>query len=767
MFPWRFSTAILLLPFSLAAQTLPGTQPLTVDGDLAARLLEGMDHFLSRELAASVERRQSRWKRDFRSAEAYQKSVEPNRERLRQILGIVDRRVPFEQPALEATTQLPDGLVASAAGYKIYAVRWPVLEGVDAEGLLLEPTAPAVARVVALPDADWSPESLAGLAPGLAAAAQFARRLAENGCQVLIPALLSRRPTGIVNPELPRRTNQTHREFVYRMAFELGRHVIGYEAQKALAAVDWFARAQPARPIGVMGYGEGGLLALHTAAVDTRIQAAVVSGYFRAREGLWREPVYRNVWGLLAEFGDAELAGLVAPRALVIEASRGPESLGPPPANAENGSGAAPGVLLTPLLAEARTEFERAKPVFDRLGAAGKLVFVASQEGRDDPGSEETLTAFLRALGIGTALRPADQVAADRRIRWDAARRELRQFHQLVEFTQSLLDRSEATRRQFWARADSSSPERWKQSVEPYRRHLWEEVLGKLPPPSEPLQARTRLVYDRPRWTGYEVVLPLWPEAFATGILLVPKDLRAGERRPAVVAQHGRAGRPADLIEPATPRLENTYKRFAARLADRGFVVYAPQNPYIFEEQYRFLQRKANPLKWSLFSFILSQHQRALEWLAGLPFVDGARIGYYGLSYGGKTAVRAPPLLEGYRLSICSGDFNEYSGKMASIRRPDSFLFTNEHEMYEFNLANTFNYSDLANLMAPRPFMVERGHADGVGLDEWVAYEYAKVRRFYTLLGIGERTEIEFFDGGHEIRAEGTFRFLEKHLGRP
>ena len=185
---------------------------------------------------------------------------------------------------------------------------------------------------------------------------------------------------------------------------------------------------------------------------------------------------------------------------------------------------------------------------------------------------------------------------------------------------------------------------------------------------------------------------------------------------------------------------------------------------HIFEERYRYIQRKANPLKLSLFSFILSQHERTLDWLSSLPFVDQARIAFYGLSYGGKTAVRVPPLLDRYALSICSGDFNEYAGKMASIDRPDSFMFTIEHEMYEFNLANTFNYSDMARLMAPRPFMVERGHDDGVGLDHWVAYEYAKVRRLYAKLKIPERTAIEFFDGGHEIHSKGTFEFLDRHL---
>ena len=51
--------------------------------------------------------------------------------------------------------------------------------------------------------------------------------------------------------------------------------------------------------------------------------------------------------------------------------------------------------------------------------------------------------------------------------------------------------------------------------------------------------------------------------------------------------------------------------------------------------------------------------------------------------------------------------------------------------MPDFDLGNTFNYAEMASLIAPRPFMVERGHHDGVAPDEWVAYEYAKVRWLY------------------------------------
>jgi hypothetical protein len=123
-----------------------------------------------------------------------------------------------------------------------------------------------------------------------------------------------------------------------------------------------------------------------------------------------------------------------------------------------------------------------------------------------------------------------------------------------------------------------------------------------------------------------------------------------------------------------------------------------------------------------------------------------------------------PAVLNGYALSICSGDFNETVWKHVSTMAPHSFMFTKEHEHSEFDFGDKFNYSDLAGLIAPRPFMVERGHDDGVASDEWVAYEYAKVRKLYVKLGIADRTEIEFFSGPHEIHGEGTFRFLHRHL---
>ena len=47
----------------------------------------------------------------------------------------------------------------------------------------------------------------------------------------------------------------------------------------------------------------------------------LVSGYFKSRQQSWQEPLYRDVWGLLREFGDAEIASLIAPRGLVFRRS--------------------------------------------------------------------------------------------------------------------------------------------------------------------------------------------------------------------------------------------------------------------------------------------------------------------------------------------------------------------------------------------------------------------------------------------------------------
>jgi dienelactone hydrolase len=700
-----------LWPSLCSGPPLAGTAPLTFSGDAASHIVEGLHRFLDRHERASGK---------------------PTRERLSYILGATEKRVASSMETIA---------LGRRSGYTISRARWQVFADLDGEGLLLEPERPPVAKVVAIGDADWTPEMLAGLEAGVPPESQFARRLAESGALVLIPLLMDRASAHSGAPAF-RMTNMPHREFLWRLGFPVGRHIIGLEVQKILAAVDWFR--QDVRTM-VAGYGEGGLLALQAAALDSRIDAALVSGYFGPRREVWREPVYRDVWGLLPDYSDAALAAMIAPRTLIVEAAPGPVVDGPPPETKER-RGAAPWGKLTPV------PFEAVQGEVNRVaGARPRLIR------SDAPGSEAALGALLGKRLAASQAAPKIEKNTNAKSRFE------RQFHQLVSHTQRIMRESQRARAALWPPVQKRTAKEWREVTRSIRDRVWDDMIGRLPPPSLPPNPRSRLIYDEPGFRGYEVMLDVWPEVVAFGILLVPKDIPPGGKRPVVVCQHGLEGRPRDL---ADPHFRNpAYNQYAVRLAEEGFVTFSPQNAYTGGDRFRQVQRKAHPWQLSLFSFITGQHQRIIEWLASLDFVDARRIGLYGLSYGGFTAMRVPALLEGYALSICSANFNEWVWKTASLDAPFVYPLTQEYEIPEYNFAGLVNHSELATLIFPRPFFVERGHNDGVSWDEWVAYEFAKVRRFYTQMGFGERAAIEYFDGGHVIHGAGTFEFLKRFLG--
>ena len=763
--------AVLIVPNVKAADELivpVDTAPLTMDGDIASQLVDGVDRFLLRKIEEAPAQRAALWHRDTSSVEAYNKSIEPNRLRLAHMLGVRDERVPFKSPERIATVA-DSRLIANTNKYRVYAIRWPVLAdpaptarnlvSLHGEGLLLVPTGEAIADVVAIPHADHSPEQICGLAPGIPSESQYARRLAEIGCRVVVPTIISRQRS-----KRNGRADLTDREYLYRSSFELGRHLIGYELQKVFAAIDWFEQeaGKDDAKIGVIGYGEGGMLALYAAALDTRIDAVAVSGAMGFERELWNQPLDRNVFGLLREFGTSELGMMVIPRPIITDFTEWP-------ALELTGDGGAPAVLKTPPTQEVRDLLDVVADTASPLvRAAGQKFGIANAFGDTELYFDTSLGLFL----TGTTGDEVDAARVDASAKSPAladlpdftasiGNRHQRQLEEIDRHNQALLRESPFVRAEFMKDLDTSSVAAYDASVEKYRDIFRKDVIGEFDEPLLPLNARSRRTWDTELWTGHEIVLDVFPDVVAYGVLLIPKDLKRGEQRPVVVCQHGLEGRPTDTFL----NDHNAYHDFAAKLCERGFITFAPQNLYIFQDRFRTLQRKANPLGRTLFSVIVPQHQQIVNWLKSQPFVDDDRIAFYGLSYGGKSAMRIPALVTDYCLSICSADFNEWVLKNASTRENFSYVWTGEYEIFEWDLGSTFNYAEMAALICPRPFMVERGHFDGVGEDHWVAHEYAKVRHLYAAkLKIPERTEIEWFDGPHTINGKATFDFLHRHL---
>ena len=344
------------------------------------------------------------------------------------------------------------------------------------------------------------------------------------------------------------------------------------------------------------------------------------------------------------------------------------------------------------------------------------------------------------------------------------AERMRRQVKELERDTQRVVRESRAERDELWSQVKGSTPEEWRRNAEPLAQHFLHQVIGVLPAQRIPLDLRARASYDDAKWRGWEIEFDVRPEFQGYGVLLVPKDLRPGERRPLVVVQHGLNGTPQGYFQQKAGRTLEVYRNFGGQLADAGYVVYLPQNPY--KGEFRHLAKMANPLGFSLYSLIREQYAVMLDWLVTLPYVDAERVGFYGLSYGGKTALRIPPFDPRYRVAVCAGDFNEWIVKLTTPDEPWSYVYTPEYEILEWDMAHVANHAELAMLMAPRAFLVERGHRDGVGIDEWVSYEYARVRRFYDENGIGDRTGIAFFNGPHRVDGPAAMEFLRRNLGR-
>jgi len=745
---------------------LPGTGPLGLTGDVSRLLVETNDRFLDQRVAAVSAERAARWQQEAASGLDPAAAAAAHRARLRRRLGI-GRDPQAASPEFEFHGAHKEGPLAAGPGVRVHAVRWPAFGDVHGDGLLIEPDGAdgtPVADLVLLPDADQPPEDLAGLAAAAPAASAHALRLARAGCRVLVPGLVAR----TINAH-----KMTDREWLHRPAFELGRHLLGYEIQKAISGVDALLASQGAsrRKVGIAGWGEGGLIALYAAALDERIGAALVSGYFGPREALWMEPAEHTVFGLLAEFGDAEIASLVAPRPLALESGCAPDfAFRPGPDGgierldrpaALNGK---PGRFHRPSADAVAAETARLRRL---VGDRGPIASCTSAR----PFGDAAVAALLEGLGAprpaggatspdgapaGPAVDPA-RIAANR-----AAR-----VAEIERHNRAVLVDSAAEREAYFRDLKTGSLAEFRATIEPYRERFRTEVIGDFEVPLAPPNPRSRPFQAGPATLSYEVVLDVMPGTLAYGILTLPAGLdpARGPRRPVVVCQHGLEGTPRDVVGEAK---HGAYAAFATRLAERGYVTFAPQNGYLGHDLFRLQQFKAQSIGRTLFSIIVAQHRQITDWLASLPFVDPDRIAFYGLSYGGKTAMRVPPLVGRYGLTICSGDFNEWVWKNAATDARSlrySYASRQEYEIFEWDLGGTFNYAEMAALICPRPFMVERGHFDGVAPDEAVAAEFAKVRRLYQArLGIGDRCAIEWFAGPHAIHGVGTGEFLDRHL---
>ena len=299
------------------------------------------------------------------------------------------------------------------------------------------------------------------------------------------------------------------------------------------------------------------------------------------------------------------------------------------------------------------------------------------------------------------------------------------------------------------------------------RRAALHRSLGEMPERS-PLNARVTGVITENGFTIEKILFESQPGFHVTANLYRPGG--AGPF-PAILhpVGHSENGKSYD-----------SYQRANRLLVQNGFVVLC-FDPIGQGERKQLIDKAGKPfhrashehqelgvapilLGRSLGSYMVWDGVRAIDYLCSRPDVDPKRIGYYGLSYGGYSAIHLAPLIDRLAVTICSGNFNDWRSKITSDKVNTSYLRHPDEDMYFWNCLHRFTHPELIAMTAPRPFCIEFGTRDGITSPDWTAYAWKQTKELFEHIGHADRVLMAEFEGGHEIKGTETFDFLDRWL---
>jgi len=245
--------------------------------------------------------------------------LDRTRLRLADLLGREPRAVPLDAETLESV---------ACDGYTRHKIVFDTEDTMSVPAYLLVPDGRAAAgtpgaAILACHGHGPGKEQVVGLAHTDMPNADYAHQLARQGYVVLAPDLRCFGERQDWNPEghYACDTNLVHA--VMAGWNPLTQNV--WDLRRCLDLLEQHPLVDPDR-IGMVGISYGGTATLFTAAVDTRVAAAVVSGYFsswaESHKMPWNMCGSQVLFGMLGRLEHEDLGALVAPRPLLVETGR-------------------------------------------------------------------------------------------------------------------------------------------------------------------------------------------------------------------------------------------------------------------------------------------------------------------------------------------------------------------------------------------------------------------------------------------------------------
>lgn len=348
------------------------------------------------------------------------------------------------------------------------------------------------------------------------------------------------------------------------------------------------------------------------------------------------------------------------------------------------------------------------------------------------------------------------------------------------DYFTDLIEAQETRRESLWNR-DYSGEEAYIKSVAPNRRRFL-EMLGDWHWERGDLNPRVEYLFETADYKCERVFITAFDNIETDCLILTPPG---DGPSPAILCQHGLGGNPEVACGFCPTRGAPDYNAFGIRMAMAGWVVFAPrmlsgygrpeysevyvpphdmQREAVLRARTR-IYRKAMQVGMRLFGAEMFVLSRFVDYVQTLPSVIPDRIGLYGLSQGGQTALFFPAIDQRIRATVCSAYFNWRMMKQVFTdpqKRYVAYIDSTEEEKLFARHLLEFSDSDVVSLVAPRAFMAECGKHDGAVYWEYALREFEKVKLHYERLGIPDKAEFCLHEGGHECRCIESFEFLRQ-----
>ncbi|MGE5194688.1 MAG: PVC-type heme-binding CxxCH protein, partial [Deltaproteobacteria bacterium] len=295
-------------------------------------------------------------------------------------------------------------------------------------------------------------------------------------------------------------------------------------------------------------------------------------------------------------------------------------------------------------------------------------------------------------------------------------------------------------------------PVRTKEDWLKRRRHViegMEKAMGSLPDRAKlpPLDVQVAEKFDGPGYTRLTISYVADEGDRVPGYLYLPAKRPKDERRPAMLALHptGPAGK--GIVDDQGPRPNRGY---AKELAQRGYVVLAPDYPSFGDYKYDF---NADRYDSGTMKGIVN-HLRAVDLLQSREEVDPQRIGVIGHSLGGHNAMFAAVFDERLKVVISSCGWTPfhdyYAGKIAGWTGP--VYMPRLKDVYNLDPDKVpFDFYEVVAALAPRAFFSVSPERDSNFAVAGVRKAEPVAREVFKLLGAPDNLQVRYPDCEHDF----------------